>query len=103
MRRLVVYIINVDEDIAEKAFDKTIAALKTIDLVSIDSSSIVVEPHDDYRGVIARFDYSFTNDKADESKPASKALQDSIQSLIELNLFNITNVKVTLQSVGVSN
>lgn len=103
MKRLVVYIVNIDEDPAEKAFDRTVKLINEISLVDIDLKSVYVEPHDDYRGIVARFDYSFIDKTAHESRNASKAFQDAFKSLVEAQLWNVTNVKVTLQTVGVSN
>ena len=102
MKRLVVYIVSVDEDIAEKSFRNAIDSLSSIDLVKISPKTVEVEPHDDYRGVVAKVDYEFIKPEANENKTASKGLQDLIQSLIKAQLWNIPSVRVITET-GVSN
>jgi hypothetical protein len=102
MKRLVVYIVSVDEDIAEKAFRNAVTSLASLDLVKTSPKSIDVEPHDDYRGIVAKFEYDFILPEANENKNASKGLQDLIQSLIKAQLWNIPSVRVITET-GVSN
>ncbi len=98
MKRLVVYIVSVDEDIAEKAFRNAIAALNSLELIKTSPKSIEVEPHDDYRGIIAKFEYDFIAAEANENKNASKGLQDLIQSLIKAQLWKIPSLRVITES-----
>jgi len=98
MKRLDVYIINIDEDLAEKAFLRAIDAVNTLNLIIVNPKSVVVEPHDDYRGVAATFKYSYLLVEAEQNKNASKGLQELMQSLIKAQLWNISAVKVLTET-----
>jgi len=98
MKRLDVYIINIDEDIAEKAFLRAVDAVNTLNLIIVNPKSVVVEPHDDYRGVAATFKYSYLLVEAEQNKNASKGLQELMQSLIKAQLWNISAVKVLTET-----
>jgi hypothetical protein len=98
MKRLVVYIVNVDEDVAEKALLNAIDSLAPLNLVKVSSKSVVVEPHDDYRGIVANFECDFIAAEANENRNASKGLQDLIQSLIKAQLWKIPSVRVIIES-----
>ena len=102
MKRLVVYIVNVDEDIAEKALRNAVDSLVPLNLAKVSPKSVEVEPHDDYRGVVAKFEYEFIAAEATENRNASKGLQDLIQSLIKAQLWKIPSVRVIIES-GVQN
>jgi hypothetical protein len=98
MKRLGVYIINIDEDLAEKAFLRAVDAVNTLNLIIVNPKSVVVEPHDDYRGVAATFKYSYLLVEAEQNKNASKGLQELMQSLIKAQLWNISAVKVLTET-----
>lgn len=98
MKKFTAYIVNVDEDIAEKAFQKAIDAVGQLDLIIVSPKSIVIEPHDDYRGVVATFKYSYLIVDAEQNKNASKGLQDLMQSLIKAQLWNVSTVKVLTET-----
>jgi hypothetical protein len=98
MKRLDVYIINIDEDLAEKAFLRAVDAVNTLNLIIVNPKSVVVEPHDDYRGVAATFKYSYLLVEAEQNKNASKGLQELMQSLIKAQLWNISAVKVLTET-----
>lgn len=98
MKRLDAYIINVDEDIAEKAFRRAVDAIDQLNLILITHRSVVIEPHDDARGIVASFKYSFILAEAEQNKNASKGLQDLIQSLIKAQLWNVSAVKVLTET-----
>jgi hypothetical protein len=98
MKRFDTYIINVDEDVAEKAFNNALAALSLINLIKVSPKSVVVEPHDDFRGIAARFKYSYVADEAEQNKNASKGLQDLMQSLIKAQLWNVSTVRVMTET-----
>ena len=98
MKRLDAYIVNVDEDLAEKAFLRAVDAVTTLNLIIVNPKSVVVEPHDDYRGVAATFKYSYVLVEAEQNKNASKGLQDLMQSLIKAQLWNISTVKVITET-----
>ena len=97
-KRLDVYIINVDEDVAEKAFKQAVDALNQLDLILISPKSVVIEPHDDYRGVTATLKYSYVLVEAEQNKNASKGLQELMQSLIKAQLWNVSAVKVLTET-----
>ena len=100
MKRLVVYVINVDEDVAEKAFDNAIEATSLLPFVDIKKKTINVEPHDDYRGIIAHFDYDLTILDPDNAniKKASVAVHEAIQTIIKSNLWNVSAARVMTES-----
>jgi hypothetical protein len=98
MKRLDVYIINIDEDLAEKAFLRAVDAVNTLNLIIVNPKSVVVEPHDDYRGVTATLKYSYVLVEAEQNKNASKGLQELMQSLIKAQLWNVSTVKVLTET-----
>jgi hypothetical protein len=98
MKRLVVYVISVDEDPAEKAFRNAVESLASLNLVKVSPKSVDVEPHDDYRGIVAKFEYEFIVPEANENKNASKGLQDLIQSLIKAQLWKIPSSRVIIET-----
>ena len=98
MKKFTAYVINVDEEIAEKVFRKAVDAVSQLDLVIVPPRSIVIEPHDDYRGVVATFKYSYLIVEAEQNKNASKGLQDLMQSLIKAQLWNVTAARVLTET-----
>lgn len=98
MKRLDAYIINVDEDLAEKAFLRAIDAINALNIILINSKSVVVEPHDEYRGVAASFKYNYLLVEAEQNKNASKGLQELMQSLIKAQLWNVSTVRVLTET-----
>lgn len=102
MKRLVAYVIGVDEDIAEKAFNGAVSAVSFLSHVNVKKNSMQVEPHDDYRGIVASIDYEFDTPEANENKNASKEFQDAFQGLIKAPLWNINQARVIIESSPVS-
>lgn len=102
-KRLVVQVTNVDDNLAEDALKRAVKAIGEVDLVNIVQKSLVIEPHDDFRGIISRFDYSYKNSDADSSKNASKALYDLLSVLIKARLWHIPTVKITIETGAVKN
>ena len=98
MKKFDAYIINIDEDVAEKAFRKAVKALDALDIILISEKSIMIEPHDDYRGRVASFKYSYLLLEAEQNKNASKGLQELMQSLIKAQLWNVSTVKVLTET-----
>jgi hypothetical protein len=98
MKKFDAYIINIDEDVAEKAFRKAVKALDALDIILISEKSIMIEPHDDYRGIVASFKYSYLLLEAEQNKNASKGLQELMQSLIKAQLWNVSTVKVLTET-----
>jgi len=98
MKKFDAYIINVDEDVAEKAFRKAVAAIDELEMILISPKSIVIEPHDDYRGIVASFKYSYLLVEAEQNKNASKGLQELMQSLIKAQLWNVSTVRVLTET-----
>jgi hypothetical protein len=103
MKRLIVYVINVDEDVAEKAFNNAIEATSFLPFIDIKKKSISIEPHNDYRGIIAYFDYDLTIPDPDNSssKKASIAVHETVQTIIKANLWSISAARVMTEA-GVS-
>ena len=99
MKRCTIQVVNVDEDVAEKALEKAVDALSRLSsTLSIKEKSLSVDPHDDYRGIYATFDYEFTLKEGNESKNASRELQDAVQGLIKLQLWNVPQARVITES-----
>ena len=100
MKRLVVYVINVDEDVAEKAFNNAIEATSLLPFIDLKKKSISIEPHDDYRGIVAHFDYDLTipDPDASNSKKASVAVHDAVQTIIKANLWNVSAARVMTEA-----
>jgi len=98
MKKFDAYVINVDEDLAEKAFLRAIDAINALNIILINPKSVVVEPHDEYRGVAASFKYSYLLVEAEQNKNASKGLQELMQSLIKAQLWNVSTVRVLTET-----
>ncbi len=100
MKRLVVYVINVDEDVAEKAFNNAVEATSLLPFVDIKKKTITVEPHDDYRGIAASFEYDLSISDPDNAnmKKASVAVHETVQTIIKANLWSISAAKVMTES-----
>ena len=94
MKRLVVYVVNVDEDVAEKAFNNAVEATSLLPFVDIKKKTITVDPHDDYRGIVASFDYDLSLSDPDNAnmKKASVAVHEAIQAIIKSNLWNVSDI-----------
>ena len=100
MKRLVVYVVNVDEDVAEKAFNNAVEATSLLPFVDIKKKTITVDPHDDYRGIVASFDYDLSLSDPDNAnmKKASVAVHEAVQTIIKANLWSISAAKVMTES-----
>jgi len=98
MKKFDAYVINVDEDLAEKAFRKAVKAIDELEIILISPKSIVIEPHDDYRGIVASFKYNYLLVEAEQNKNASKGLQELMQSLIKAQLWNVSTVRVLTET-----
>lgn len=98
MKKFDAYVINVDEDLAEKAFRKAVKAIDELEIILISPKSIVIEPHDDYRGIVASFKYSYLLVEAEQNKNASKGLQELMQSLIKAQLWNVSTLRVLTET-----
>ena len=100
MKRLIVYVVNVDEDIAEKAFNNAIEATSLLPFVDIKTKSITIQPHDDYRGIVASFDYGLAISDPDNAnmKKASVAVHETVQTIIKANLWSISAARVMTEA-----
>jgi hypothetical protein len=100
MKRLVVYVINVDEDVAEKAFNNAVEATSLLPFVDIKKNSVDVEPHDDFRGIVASFDYDLSIPDPDDAsmKKAAIAVHDTVQTIIKANLWSISAARVMTEA-----
>jgi hypothetical protein len=100
MKRLVVYVINVDEDLAEKALNSAIEATSFLPFIDVKKKSLTVEPHDDYRGIVASFDYelSITDPDDARTRKASIAAHDAVQTIIKANLWSISAARVITEA-----
>lgn len=103
MKKLVTYVVGVDEDVAEKAYRSSVDILaKSMPNVLVSLKSIYVEPYDDYRGIVGSFEFSYVDVADDKQRRASMSIQDSIEALVKMHLWYITNIRVTSES-GVLN
>ena len=95
MKRLVTYVINVDEEVAEPAFIKALEIINShMPNVFINKKSLFVEPHDDYRGIYASVEFDYRD--IDDEK-ASQVIIDSVKDLIKMQLWYIPAVQTTSQ------
>ena len=96
MPKVAVELINIDEDQAEKAVEKTIDALSLI--IQPIKKSILIEPHDEVRGVWAKFDVKDTEDSSSSSY--RQALVAAVKSflLMQTHVNNKVNVHVRVYS-----
>jgi len=103
MKKLVTYVVNADEDVAEKAYRSSVEILaKSMPNVLVNLKSVYVEPYDDYRGVVGSFEFSYVDIADDKQRRASMFIQDSIAALIKMHLWYITTLNVISES-GVLN
>lgn len=89
MPKVAVELINIDEDQAEKFVQKTIETLAQV--VQPIKKSVVVEPHDDVRGIWARFDVKETESP---SPSYNKALVAAVKSLLMMQIHPNTKAVV---------
>ena len=82
MAVLAVEIVNVDEDVAENA------ARQAIDLISkitkVKSKTLLLEPHDEYRGAWIRVDIDLPSDA---NRSYESSLVFAVKGLIETQLY----------------
>ena len=94
MPKVAVELINIDEDLAEKAVGKMIDALALI--AQPIKKSILIEPHDETRGIWAKFELK----DPEESTTSSyrQALVAAVKSflLMHTHINNKVNVHVTV-------
>jgi hypothetical protein len=93
MTQLVLEIVNVDEDAAEKVARQTIELLSPI--LKVKSKTLVVEPHDDYRGVWARIDIDLPDDANLSYKTSVVSSTKGIINIL-LYLNNKANIYVSI-------
>lgn len=94
MNTLAVEIVNVDEDVAEKVARQAIELIST--LTKVKSKTLVIEPHDDYRGVWARVEIELPSDA---NKSFKTSLVSTTKGLIETPLYlnNKAGVHVSIR------
>jgi hypothetical protein len=96
MSTLVVEVINVDDDVAESALKHALNGLNESSVVSVKLPSLHIEPHDDYRGIIAKVDL-----KEDSSKSGAEGhrvrIMRTLNSFITMELQGNSKAKVQVQ------
>jgi hypothetical protein len=97
MTALAIEIVNVDEDVAEKTVRLAIEAISSI--TKVKSKTLVIDPHDDYRGVWARVDIELPSDANTAHKTS---LVSSLKGLINTQLYvnNKAGVHVSITHEG---
>lgn len=99
MKRLTTYVINVDDAIAEPAFEKAIDIINsTMPHILINKKTLYVEPHDDYRGIYARVDFEFKGIDDNKRVKASQTLIDAVKDIVKLQLWYIPAMQVSSQT-----
>lgn len=83
MKRYAIEVVNVDEELAEKAVRESVAALAKV-CSQIKSKSLKVEPHDDTRGVYCGID---VDDSEHQSPVFVRAILDSFKSVVALSVY----------------
>ena len=97
MTQLVLEIVNVDEDVAEKVARQAIETISKI--TKVKSSTLEVQPHDDYRGVWLRVDIDLPSDV---NKSYKTSLVSTLKGLIETPLYlnNKAGIHVSIQETN---
>jgi hypothetical protein len=88
---LVVEITNVDDDIAESAFIRTVNAMAK--MIRVDAKSQHVEPHDDTRGIFASIDI----DGGLSTSAQKLAVLRAFNSLLSLDLCENSKAKINVK------
>lgn len=96
MKRLVTYIVNVDEDVAEPAYIRALDVMNsTIPHILVNKKSVFIEPHDDYRGIYARVELQYKGLSDEKNKKMSMTVVDAIKDLIKMQLWYIPSIQVS--------
>jgi hypothetical protein len=90
---LVVEITNVDDDIAESAFIRTVNAMAKMNHIRVDAKSRHVEPHDDTRGIFASIDI----DGGLSTSAQKLAVLRAFNSLLSLDLCENSKAKINVK------
>jgi hypothetical protein len=88
-KNIAIEVVNIDDAIADNAVRTTIKLLSTIIPLKVDS--LLIEPHDDVRGVWARINLDRPQDA---SASFEKYVASAIKALINMNIHNITSAVV---------
>lgn len=83
MKKYAIEVVNVDEELAEKAVRLSVAALSTV-CPQIKTKSLRVEPHDDTRGVYCGLE---VDDTEHQSPVFIRLILDSLKSAVSLGVF----------------
>lgn len=83
MKRYAIEVVNVDEELAEKAVRESVTALATI-CPQIKVKSLRIEPHDDTRGVYCGLD---VDDSEHQSPVFVRLILDSLKSAVSLGVY----------------
>ncbi len=83
MKRYAIEIVNVDEELAEKAVSDSVMTIAKI-CPQIKTKSLRIEPHDDTRGVYCRLDVDYSEH---QSPVFVRLILDTLKSAISLSMF----------------
>lgn len=89
MKNIAIEVVNIDDVIAETAVKTTIKLLSTI--IPLKANTLLIEPHDDVRGVWARVDL---DEPETPSASFEKYVVAAIKALINMNIHNITTAVI---------
>lgn len=84
MQNIAIEVVNLDEALAEKSVRTTIDLLSKVIPLKVDT--LLIEPHDDVRGVWARIDL---DEPEVTSSSFEKYVASTIKALINLQLHNV--------------
>ena len=95
MKRLTTTVVNIDDDLAEQALRSSIPVLiELFPHVKIYESTLTVEPHDEYRGIVATLEFEYENLDQSQHKNASRAFHDAVNGIIRMQLWRTPAARV---------
>lgn len=89
MKNIAIEVVNIDDALAETAVKTTINLLSTI--IPLRTNTLLIEPHDDVRGVWARVDL---DEPETPSASFEKYVVSAIKALINMNIYNVTTAVI---------
>ena len=95
MKRLTTTVVNIDDDLASDVYKRQIPVLiELFPHVKIYESTLVIEPHDEYRGIVAVLEFEYENLDQSQHKNASRAFHDAVNGIIRMQLWRTPAARV---------
>lgn len=99
MKLLTTTIFNIDEELAENAMRSSLPVLvELFPHIKIKQNSLVIEPHDEYRGIIATFHFDYVDLDEKNHKNASRALHDAVNGIIRMQLWRTPTARISSET-----